>query len=321
MKQQIDHLIANHLLDEGEVYLPKVGTLILSHHAAKLLSAKQLQRPYRELRITAEERGESIVTHIARIAKLSDERANDIYNEWLAQSQRNDTVTIGELCTIEKGKVTTDKTFELMANPQGRGTVKVNPRTNYLIYIIAGLCMGFALGIAGYVLHTNGTFDKLFGPKQYCSPEEEYSETGKVPEGYVLYSPKPIVGTAARTVLLTVAEYEEAMAKEAAEAAAEAAAPMRDGIPEGIIQDENVLPMQKGSSYAVWGVYNELSNAEKAKEWLAERIPDITAEIYQYDARYMVALCEMQSRTECGRKVSAWKAQHKSFANVWVYTR
>ena len=308
MKQQIDHLIANHLLDEGEVYLPKVGTLILSRHAAKLLSAKQLQRPYRELRITAEERGESIVTHIARIAKLSDERANDIYNEWLAQSQRNDTVTIGELCTIEKGKVTTDKTFELMANPQGRGTVKVNPRTNYLIYIIAGLCMGFALGIAGYVLHTNGTFDKLFGPKQYCSPEEAFAGVTEQPTQtteVVEITTEPTVEPAAEPTV-------EPKAAPVAEAVTEPTTPTKGG---------NILPMHKGSSYAVWGVYNELSNAEKAKEWLAERIPDVEAAIYQYDARYMVALCEVQSRTECGRKVSAWKAQHKSFANVWVYTR
>ena len=300
MKQQIDHLIANHLLDEGEVYLPKVGTLILSRHAAKLLSAKQLQRPYRELRITAEERGESIVTHIARIAKLSDERANDIYNEWLAQSQRNDTVTIGELCTIEKGKVTTDKTFELMANPQGRGTMKVNPRTNYLIYIIAGLCMGFALGIAGYVLHTNGTFDKLFGPKEYCSPEKAFAGVTEQPT------------QTTEVVEITAEPTVEPTAAPVAEAVTEPTTPTEGG---------NILPMQKGSSYAVWGVYNELSNAEKAKEWLAERIPDVEAAIYQYDARYMVALCEVQSRTECGRKVSTWKAQHKSFANVWVYTR
>ena len=65
MKQQVDNLIANTLLDEGEVYLPQVGTLILYRHSAKLLSSTELQRPYRELRLTREERGESITTFIA----------------------------------------------------------------------------------------------------------------------------------------------------------------------------------------------------------------------------------------------------------------
>ena len=304
MKQQIDHLIANHLLDDGEVYLPKVGTLILWHRPAKLLSKKQLQRPYRELRLTGEQRGESIVTHIARIAKLSDERANDIYNEWLAQSQRNDIVTIGELCTIEKGKVTTDKTFELMANPQGDGIVKISPCTNYFIYIIAGLCIGFALGIAGYVLHTNGTFDKLFAPKEYASAEEAFAGATEQPT--------------------QTTEIIEVTAEPAAEPTVEpTAAPVAEAVTEPTTPTEggNILPMHKGSSYAVWGVYNELINAESAKAWVAERFPDIDVEIYQYDARYMVALCEVSSRSECGRKVSAWKAQYKSYANVWVYTR
>ena len=82
------------------------------------------------------------------------------------------------------------------------------------------------------------------------------------------------------------------------------------------------MPMQKGSSYAVWGVYAELTNAEKAVEWLSSRIPEIeSVAIYDYDGRYMVALCEVASRSECGRNVSAWKAEHKSCKSVWVYTR
>jgi hypothetical protein len=79
--------------------------------------------------------------------------------------------------------------------------------------------------------------------------------------------------------------------------------------------------MKKGSSYAVWGVYGKLKNAEAAKALLAERFPEIEAEIYQYDARYMVALYESSSRTECGRKVSAWKSQSPTFKEMWVYTR
>ena len=166
MKQQVDNLIANTLLDEGEVYLPEIGTLILCRHAAKLLSKKVLQHPYRELRLTKEQRGSSLTTYISAITGVSVERASDIYAEWLAQSLRNNILSINGLCIIEGNKITTDKIFEDMANPKGRGTVKVNPRTNYFIYIIAGVCMGFALGIAGYVLYSNGTLDKLFAKQK-----------------------------------------------------------------------------------------------------------------------------------------------------------
>ncbi|MBR2031800.1 MAG: hypothetical protein IKA04_06250 [Alistipes sp.] len=289
MKQQVDNLIANTLLDEGGVYLPEVGTLILYRHSAKLLSKRDLQRPYRELRLTKEQRGESITTHISHIANVTAERASDIYAEWLAQSLHNNILTISGLCTIEGGKITTNKTFEDMANPKRRGTVKINPRTNYLIYIIAGLCMGFALGIAGYVLYTNGTLDNLFAKKQIAPASEAF---------------------------------ESVVEKQPAQLAQQPTEQVADIVTEPIVEKPTIAPMQKGSSYAVWGVYNELKNAEDALSWLATRIPEIEgANIYDYDGRYMVALCEVASRSECGRKVSAWKAEHKSCKSVWVYTR
>ena len=293
MKQQVDNLIANTLLDEGEVYLPEVGTLILYRHAAKLLSKRELQRPYRELRLTKEQRGNSITAYISHITGVSAERASDIYAEWLAQSLRNNILTINALCTIEGGKITTDKTFEDMANPKGRGTVKVNPRTNYFIYIIAGLCMGFALGIAGYVLYTNGTLDNIFAKKSIAPASEAFENVAEEPTQPI----EPIVEVAKVVEQTTEQVVEHSVGP-------------------------TILPMQKGSSYAVWGVYNELKNAEDAVSWLTTRIPEIEGvNIYDYDGRYMVALCEVTSRSDCGRKVSAWKAQHKSCKSVWVYTR
>ena len=293
MKQQVDRLIANTLLDEGELYLPNVGTLILYRHTARLLSAKQLQAPYRELRLTREQRGESLTTYIAEVANVSIERASDIYAEWLEQSLRNDILTIEGVCCIEKGNIATNQTFEDMANPNGRGIVKVNPRTNYFIYIVAGLCMGFALGIAGYVLHSNGTLDNLFA-KQTIAPASEAFEASQSAVAEVAQPAQPAV----------VATEESAVEETTTPA------------------EPSILPMQKGFSYAVWGVYNELQNAEKAVEWLATRIPEIEGvKIYDYDGRYMVALCETSSRSVCGRKVSEWKTEHISCKSVWVYTR
>ena len=294
MKQQVDNLIANTLLDEGEAYLPEVGTLILYRHAAKLLTSKELQHPYRELRLTKEQRGNSITTQISHIANITIERANDIYNEWLAQSSHNNILQINGLCSITQGKITTDKTFEDMANPKGRGSIKINPRTNYFIYIVAALCMGFALGIAGYVLYTNGTLDNLFAKKSIAPASEAFESVVEEPS-----QPVESVVEAVKVVEQTTTE----------QVVEQSVGP-------------TILPMQKGNSYAVWGVYHELKNAEDALNWLTAHIPEIEgANIYDYDGRYMVALCEVTSRSDCGRKVSAWKAQHKSCKSVWVYTR
>ena len=153
--------------------------------------------------------------------------------------------------------------------------------------------MGFALGIAGYVLYSNGTFDNLFA-KQGVAPASEAFES--VAESADTIAEQPI-----KEIVEVIEQPIEEVATPAEPA---------------------ILPMQKGNSYAVWGVYNELQNAENAVNWLSTRIPEIEGvHIYDYDGRYMVALCEVTSRSECGRKVSAWKAEHISCKNVWVYTR
>ena len=294
MKQQIDNLIANTLLDEKEIYLPSVGTLILARSAAKLLSKKALQPPYYQLRYTTEERGVSVINCISRVASISAERASDIYDEWLSQSQRNGVLTINGVCILEKGNITTDNTFENMANPKGRNAVKLHPRTNYLIYIIAGVCIGFAVGIAGYILHSNGTFDNLFAEDKVAPPSAAFENIAEQPAPVT----EPVV------------EVPEAVA-------AEVQPTEEVTTPSEVI----AIPMQRGSSYAVWGVYSELKNAEAAKAMLGNKHPEIGAEIYQYDGRYMVALCEVASRSECARNVTAWKAQSTIFKEVWVYTR
>ena len=300
MKQQIDNLIANILLDEKEIYLPSVGTLILARSAAKLLSKKALQPPYYQLRYTTEERGVSVINCISRVASISAERASDIYDEWLSQSQRNGVLTINGVGVLEMGNIATDNTFENMANPKGRNAVKLHPRTNYLIYIIAGVCMGFAVGIAGYVLHSNGTFDNLLAKDKVAPPSAAFENVAE--------QPVPVAEP--------VAEVHEVA--EAPETAATEVQPAEEiTTPSEVI----ALPMQRGSSYAVWGVYSELKNAEAAKAMLGNKHPEIGAEIYQYDGRYMVALCEVASRSECARNVTAWKAQSTIFKEVWVYTR
>ena len=154
--------------------------------------------------------------------------------------------------------------------------------------------MGFALGIAGYVLYSNGTLDKFFAKKSIAPASEAFESVAEE------------VSLPTEEVVTVVEQPTEEVATPA----------------EPIVEESAIVPMQKGSSYAVWGVYNELQNAEKAIEWLAARIPEIEGvNIYDYDGRYMVALCEVASRSECGRKVSAWKAEHVSCKSVWVYTR
>ena len=305
MKHEIDHLIANALLDEGSIYLPNVGTLILVRHAAKRLSSRRLQPPYRELRFTGEQRGVSLVEYIAQKAGVTAERAGDIYNEYVAQSMRDGVFIIEELCTISNKRVEVLQQFEDMANPNGRSVVKVNPRTNYIIYAVAALCTLFALGVAGYVLYLNDVFN--FGGK--VAPAEEAFVAAVVEEQATAEQTEPKVEA------VEVAEPTAEPTEVVAEPVVEVTEPVETAVAP------TILPMQRGKSYAVWGVYNELKNAEDAIGWLGKKFPSLEPKIYDYDGRYMVALYELSSRLAVGNKVKQLKAQNKSFKSVWVYTR
>ena len=305
MKHEIDHLIANALLDEGSIYLPNVGTLILVRHAAKRLSSRRLQPPYRELRFTGEQRGVSLVEYIAQKAGVTAERAGDIYNEYVVQSMRDGVFTIEELCTISNKRVEVLQQFEDMANPNGRSVVKINPRTNYVIYAVAALCTLFALGVAGYVLYLNDVFN--FGGR--VAPAEEAFVAAVVEEQATAEQTEPKVEA------VEVAEPTAEPTEVVAEPVVEVAEPVETAVAP------KILPMQRGKSYAVWGVYNELKNAEDAIGWLGEKFPSLEPKIYDYDGRYMVALYELSSRSVVGNKVKQLKAQNKSFKSVWIYTR
>lgn len=309
MKHEIDHLIANALLDEGSVYLPNVGTLMLVRHAARTLSSRRLQPPYRELRFTGEQRGVSLVEYIAQKAGVTAERAGDIYNEYVAQSTRDGVFTVNDVCTISNKRVQTFQQFEDMANPNGRGVVKINPRTNYVIYAVAAICALFAVGVAGYVLYLNGVFN--FGDKVATAEEAFATATSEevAPMEQVAEQAEPEVEA------VEVAEPTAEPTEVVAEPVAEEAEPVAHAVAPAI------LPMQRGKSYAVWGVYNELKNAEDAIGWLGEKFPSLEPKIYDYDGRYMVALYELSPRSAVGNRVSQLKSQNKSFKNVWVYTR
>ena len=294
MKQQIDQLIANTLLTRGEVWLPGIGSLILRRRAAVRLSASRLQQPYRELRFTSEQRGGSVVALIAATAAVNEARAEAIYAQWVAQSRKEGGVTITSLCRIEQGNVIVDQDFEIMANPKGRGVVKINPRTNYMLYAFVALTLLFAVGVAGYTLYTNNTFDSLL--------------TRETTAEHIVEAPSIATPTA------------EIVAVEApiVEAASVATTTTEDDLMP--LDDEKAKNLKRGSSYAVWGVYKEIANAEAAVARLAKQYDDLDAAIYNYGSKYMVALCELPSRAACARKVEALRARSRSFKEVWVYT-
>ena len=355
MKQQIDKLIANALLDEGEVYLPGKGSLILRRQAAMRLSSKKLQLPYRELVFTSEERGINLIALISKVANVSEERASDIFTEWLTKSSRVQSPTrrsliISGVCTIttyevesrstansyrgEKSTITTDKTFETMANPKGQKVKKVNPRPKYFIYIFTSVLVGIALGVSATYFYLNGSFDELL-KNQSIIPT---SDVLKVATATVEPATEPTAAVTEETttevtteevVAETPAESDSEVVEQPTEQVAEQGteqpdAPVVEPAAEPTAEESDKFEIkhtQKGHSYAVWGQFRDIKNTKKAIAKLAEEHPEIECNLYHYGAQHILTVYESASRAECNKKVAELKKENKNFRSVWVFTQ
>ena len=300
MKRQIDTIIRNTLRKGRDLYLPEVGTLIVRRKSAVRTSSKRMEAPYKEVLFTGENRGESIVDIIVRITSVTHGRAMDIYSQWLQLSQRDGVVSIDGVGVVRDRKFEADESLAGVLNPSRRDFVALRPQTHTLVYVLASLCVLFAVGVGGYMLYANGAFDGVMTTEQVVVAEVEPSvepiaeliqEQIAEPESIATVEPSPVVDPS---------QTEPVVADTTA--------------------DNALQPMLKGASYAVWGVYAERANAERYMKIVNTRFEGVYSKVYIYGERYMVAVCECSSRSECVRYVSALKSGNAAFKDMWVYT-
>lgn len=303
MTAQIDNLIFNTLAGGHDLYLPDVGSLIVRRNGAARISSGRLVSPFTDIVFSRELRGEVLTDIIAAKANVSQERATEIYRQWLQHASVNGGVLIGGVGEIRNEKFTTDQNFDNMANPEGRNEIRINPVTNYMLLSFAVLCIVFAVGVAGYIFYSEQVFSDQMG--KGVPPRTAVVESvADVPVETVAVVEEESVAAAAEEQPVQIAESESVVESEQRPA-------------EGL---NGVLPMTAGYSYAVWGVYVELVNAEDGMKTVNRRFDDIHSRIYRYGDRYMVALYERPTRSECVRIVENLKERSRSFREVWVYT-
>lgn len=296
MNGEVDILIFDALAQGHDVCLPGRGSLIVCRTGARRLSSRRLSSPHTDILFSAEQRGRSVPDMIAEVSGVTPERASDIYAQWLQAAERDGVLTVGGVGELRDGKFIINEKFDDMANPEGRKTVDVRPRTNYILYSFAAVCMLFAVAVAGYVI--SGHFRSFSGPVRGNSASVAEQAAPAVPE--------------------LPAAAENAVPEETPQAVAEPSLPA-----EPVVVTEagtEIIPMTAGNTYAVWGVYVQLANAEDAIRTLRARYDDLECGIYDYGDRYMVALDEFSSRSECVRFVESLKGRSKAFREVWAYT-
>lgn len=299
MKEQVDALIYNSLCKNESLWIPEVGTLVVRRVAPEQTSSKRIEAPRREVLFTGERRGLSLVDIVANAANLPEERATAICEQWHQQSLKDGVVTIDGVGTIANRVFTASSELVAALNPAKRA-LKLRSRTPWGVYTFAVLCVLAAVGTALYVLYNEQLFAERMG-KSELVVEAEVAAVEAV---------TPAVEEVQTSVVEPVAEVADA-------------APAVQEV-EPIVETPTLsplaMPMSKGCSYAVWGVYSEEANATRYKALLEERYADMEPRIFEYKGRYMVAIYETSLRSECVKLVDLLKSSDRAFKEVWVYT-
>lgn len=305
---QIDNLIYNTLADGRDLCLPEVGSLLVRRTGAKRLSSRRLLPPQTDIVFSREQRGVALTDIIASAAEVSQERAADIYRQWL-QNRRNEGggIAIEGVGEIRDGKFLTDTQFRKLINPMGDKVIRIRPLTNWLLISFAVLSLLFAVGVAGYIIYSERSFADKMDKASVGRPAVAQVEQ---PAEQPVEEPTSAEPTAAEQPVETE---QPAVAEQSGVAEAMQPAETQEGI----------LPIEAGRSYAVWGVYMERVNAEAGLRTVTRRYADIDAidaHIYRYGERYMVALFVRDSRNRCVGEVEALRERSRAFGEVWVYT-
>ncbi len=140
MVTEINKLISNTLAQGRDIFLPGVGTLVVRRNAASRAGSTKMAPPCRSVTFTGEQRGESIISLIVSKAGVDNGRAEEIYQQWLEQTKRDESVTIEGVGVIANRKFTEDKALTALLNPAMK-SVLLKPRRNWKPYLFVALLL------------------------------------------------------------------------------------------------------------------------------------------------------------------------------------
>ena len=306
------------ILSGREVCIDGIGTLFTLRIAAQRTSRKNLTPPYRIVAFATEQRGSSLKEEIACIAAVDAEKANEIFDHWLSESLTEDTLTIGGVGTLHHDNFKMDNNFATALNPQGQRPLRLKPKANVGLYIFASLCMLFALAVAGYVYIDSHDIDltKLISLTAKTTKVTEVAEVAESTEA------AEVVATADSTAETTPAEAEVAVTTtEVAIAPAPQASEnvaVETKVPTTANTTDDVQPTIVGRSYVVLGVFSTPENVGRAIRQAKKIAGDLQYSVYNYGEKYMVAIYNAPTRSECQEFVRSLDGK---FKDLWVYSR
>ncbi len=295
MAEQVARLIANRLAGGGDIFLPDVGSLFVVFHGAEQISKRRIQPPYRRVDFTSQERGESLPDLIARAASCDAATARSVYDRWLEQVRKEETLTIAGVGTLTFKNFAPTPEFERRLNPQGRAPMRVRRSDGFDWVLLLGIAAILVVAlVVGLNLMQNGCFRK----QQVVEPvvaEQVVVEPAAVPVAEAAVDP--------------VAEAAVSPVADSTAAAPTTVVPVQ--------QPTELTTPVSGRHYVVMGVFISLENAEKARTFFAAQQPDWDYPIYRLGSRYMVTCFDSEDEAAARNFVR----RHRGvFPDIWVHS-
>ncbi len=304
MIEQVNRIIGNLLAGGGSVALPDVGTLYAEQHAARRITKRKIQMPYRSVSFTSQMRGEILPDLIDRAirdaAALRGEAAPEfdpqaIYARWLEQVYVANVLTISGVGILKFKNFVLDSAFEKRINPQGRALMMLRSarRFDWVMWVGSVTILGVLI-YGGYeYLSTRDVVDSAF---------EVTEEVAPLPE-----SVAPVAAIPADTLHVAV---------DTVKTESVAAAPQpQTGSAVAIDEPRR---MESGMRYVVLGVFSSVKNAQRAAKNAAEKSEQLRqCVVYYFGDKYIVSPFSNIDAERCTQFILD---NSEAYPGMWTYT-
>ncbi len=267
MASQVGKIVANTLLKNQAIYLPKLGSFSIETFSSKVKGAN-LAAPRRVVKYKESSEGMSIIDIIMRLSECEREVATELYTSWQVEATKNGVVEIVGVGSIANSKFTVATQFSAQLNPESPKSIALKKRKNSLMWVVLSIVGGVLVGVvANYMI-------------QGINSNEEPKEVKKS----VVEQPKLEVVTDG---VSTPPAKEAPVAKQAPVA-------------------KPVVQKAADSRYRViCGVFSSEENAQKESADAVKKNSSVVAEILPLGKMFMVCVFSSNNQAECRKFMEA----------------
>lgn len=305
MVREVDKIIANLLVAEGAVCIPEVGCLRVVRRAAKRVSARMIEPPFRAVEFSSQGEATSLADAIARAAGCTEEQGQEICRRWIEQVSNDGALTIGGVGVLRDKAFTVDPLFDQRLNPHGHEPVAVRRRRGHgPLWALAAVAVVCGVGACCWIL--------LDRSGRYETPI-----TVVIDQPAAVAESEVAVADTTSQMAPDAPQVTQNNAETASLASdAPASIPATKLVPAKPVASSEVLQFVSGRTYVVWGVYSTIENARRAIRESTRTESAFEGKVYRYGSKFMVSIHESDDANEARTFMRRYQAQ---YPDMWTY--